>query len=87
MTMFIYNYTNKPELLDVRDINTTKRNGILFATNTMENYHHYKFKQDPMYRAMNEWNSLPVYIRTAESRAQLSTLLRNSINNPYSKIV
>ena len=49
MVSFINNYTNKQELLDVRDINTRRRNGILFSVEFKENY---RARQDPMYRAM-----------------------------------
>ena len=87
MVMFIFNYSNNPEMLDVRDIHTRRRNGILFDTSIVENHHHYKTKQDPMFRAMNAWNSLPVYIRNADAKHNLHTMLQNSINNPYSKIL
>ena len=72
MISFIYNYKENRELIDIRDINTRRRDGILFDIEGMENY---KARQDPMYRAMIAWNSLPVIIRNAETKAQLSTLL------------
>ena len=56
MISFIVNYTDKYELLDVRDINTRRRDGILFSVESMNNYN-YKARQDPMYRAMMTWNS------------------------------
>ena len=83
MISFIFNYTSKQELLYIRDINTRRRDGILFSIDVMENY---KARQDPMYRAMNAWNSLPVAIRNADTKAHLNALLRNSIINPYSKV-
>ena len=83
MISFIFNYTGNQELLDVRDINTRRRNGLLFAIEEME---YYKARQDPMYRAMMAWNTLPVFIRNAETKSRLSTLLKNSIVNPYSKV-
>ena len=46
----------------------------------------YKARQDPMYRAMMAWNTLPVHIRNAETKIQLCGMLKNSIPNPYSKI-
>ena len=84
MISFIFNYTDKYELLDVRDINTRRRDGILFSVESMNDYN-YKARQDPMYRAMMAWNSLPVLIRNAETKSQLSTLMKSSIKNPYKK--
>ena len=81
--IIIYNYIENQDLLDVRDINTRRRGGILFAIDIIENY---KARQDPMYRAMMAWNTLPVYIRNAETKIQLCGMLKNSIPNPYSKI-
>ena len=86
MISFIFNYTDKYELLDDRDINTRRRDGILFTVEGMNNYN-YKARQDPMYRAMTAWNSLPVHIQNAETKSQLSTLMKNSIRNPYKKTV
>ena len=82
MISFIYNYTEKQELLDIRDINTRRRNGILFA---IDGTHNFRARQDPMYRAMTAWNALPVFIRNADTKSQLSILLKNSFVNPYSK--
>ena len=79
---FIYNYRDKQELLDIRDINTRRRDGILFAIDGIYNY---RARQDPMYRAMTAWNALTVLVRNADTKSQLSTLLKNSIVNPYSK--
>ena len=80
MISFIYNYTEKQELSDIRDINTRRRNGILFAIDAT---HNFRARQDPMYRAMTAWNALPVFIRNADTKSQLSILLKNSIVNPY----
>ena len=85
MISFIFNYIDKHEFLDVRDINTRRRDGILFNVEGMDNLN-YKARQDPMYRAMMAWNSLPVFIRNAETKTQLHTLLKSSIRNPYKTI-
>ena len=83
MTLFMYNYTSRLDMLDRRDINTRRRDGILFIINDFENY---RSRQDPMYRAMNAWNCLPVRIRNADTKASLRTMLLSSINNPYKKV-
>ena len=80
---FVYNYVDDPELIDVRDINTRRREGILFKTLRTD---HYKVKQDPLWRAIEGWNELPLHIRKSETKNQLKLLLRNSIVNPLKKI-
>ena len=70
-------------MLDRRDINTRRRDGFLFNIDDFENY---RYRQDPMYRAMNAWNSLPVRIRYADTKASLRTMLLSSIYNPYKKV-
>ena len=82
MLVFIYNYIDDPDLIDVRDIHTKRREGVLFKTN---GYDHFKARQDPKMRAMNGWNALPVLIRNARSKEQLKVLLASS-DNPYKKI-
>ena len=47
---------------------------------------HYKVSQDPLYRALNEWNKLPAYIRQSENKAALKDKIRNSIVNPFKKV-
>ena len=49
-------------LLDDRDIQTRRHDGIPFKVIPAE---HYKVKQDPLYRAIKAWNNLPVDIRNA----------------------
>ena len=83
MLLFIYNYKDRQAFLDLRDINTRRRNGILFSINEI---YHYKTRQDPMFRAMKMWNSLPVQTRNAESKSMLNTMLKNSIPNPFCKV-
>ena len=82
MLSFIYNYIGDDRLVDIRDINTRRREGILFKTHRKE---HYKVRQDPLVRAMDAWNSLPVCIRNAETKEKLKKMLVESIQNPYEK--
>ena len=83
MLLFIYNYIDDDRFIDVRDINTRRREGTLF---TVQNVEHYKVRQDPLGRAISAWNLLPVYMRIAETKDILKTLMVNSIQNPYEKI-
>ena len=83
MVLFVYNYINNQMLMDVRDINTRRRDGILFIVTKMD---HFKAKQDPMTRAMNAWNSLNVQIRNSNTKEHLKMCLKNSITNPYKKV-
>ena len=83
MVLFVYNYINNQMLIDVRDINTRRRDGILFIVTKMD---HFKAKQDAMTRAMNAWNSLNVQIRNSNTKEHLKMCLKNSITNPYKKV-
>ena len=82
MLSYIYSYIDDDGLVDVRDINTRRREGILFKIYKKE---HYKVRQDPLLRAMEAWNSLPVRIRNAETKGKLKAMLERSIQNPYQK--
>ena len=83
MLLFIFNYKDNLAMLDIRDINTRRSDGVLFAIEVMD---HYRARQDPLTRAMSSWNSLPVHVRNVNTKDQLKILLKNSIVNPYKKI-
>ena len=83
MLVFIYNYIEDRELVDIRDIPTRRREGVLFRVDDSE---HYKVRQDPQRRAIKSWNGLPVYIRNASTKEQLKVFLKNMIVNPYKQI-
>ena len=83
MLSFIYNYIDDIRYVDVRDINTRRREGVLFVIQRCE---HYKVRQDPLVRAMETWNSLPVHMRNAETKSELKMYVLSSIHNPYQKI-
>ena len=61
-----------------------RHDGILFKAIPAE---HYKVKQDPLYRAIQVWNSLPVNIRNADKKEMLQREFLGTIENPYAKIV
>ena len=82
MLVFIFNYIDDKEMIDIREIHTRRREGVLFKINEFD---HYKVRQDPKRKAMNVWNGLPVYIRNARSKEQLKLFLKSSIVNPYKK--
>ena len=82
MLVFIFNYIDDKEMIDIREIHTRRREGVLFKLNEFD---HYKVRQDPKRKAMNVWNGLPVYIRNARSKEQLKLFLKSSIVNPYKK--
>ena len=83
MLSFVYNYINDNRFLDHRNINTRRREGILF--DVYYKVDHYKARNDPLLRAMESWNSLPVYIRNADTKLALKTMLFNNIVNPFAK--
>ena len=79
MLLFIFNYKDNLAMLDIRDINTRRRDGVLFAIEVMD---HYKARQDPLTRAMNSWNSLPVHVRNVNTKDQLDILLKKLYCKP-----
>ena len=83
MLLYVYNHITDEDLLDVRDINTRRREGILFHLPIQG---HYKSRQDPLIKAMTVWNNLPVAFRDAVTKNELRLLLKNSIQNPYKEL-
>ena len=55
MISFIYNYIDDERIVYDRDINTRRREGVLFKAHRKE---HYKVRQDPLVRAIDAWSSL-----------------------------
>ena len=84
MLSFIFNYRQDLCRLDVRDIPTRRHDGILFKKNLTN---HYKLSQDPYIRATNNWNTLPVYIRSVEDKEMFKKLYITTIADPYKKIL
>ena len=84
MLSFIYNYVDDPKLIDARDINTRRREGIFFRALKAD---HYKVRQDPLWRAIEGWNKLPPHIRKVETKNQLKISIRNSIIEPFKNII
>ena len=65
MLSFVLNYRYCDELIDVREVPTRRHDGLLFKE---PNIVHHKAKQNPLYRAILAWNSLPVHIRNTEQK-------------------
>ena len=82
MLSFIYNHIDNDRCVDVKDINTRRREDILF---TVQRNEYYKVRQDPLRRAMDAWNSLLVCLQKAETKDKLKTMVVGSIQNPYQK--
>ena len=72
------------DYLDVRDIRTRNHEGKLFRLYKLD---HYRCGQDPIYRAMIEWNVLDVQTRNSLSKLSLITVLKSQIINPYMKVL
>ena len=80
MLSFIYNYVDDERYINVRDINMRRREGMIF---NLYKHVHYKSRQDPLMKAMEAWNYLPVHTRNSITKEDLKTELNNSILNPY----
>ena len=81
---FAYKLSHNVAFLDQRDIPTRQHAGKMFLILKSE---HYRYIQNPVYRAMIEWNSLPVDIRNSNSKAIFLRSLKRIIPNPYMKVV
>ena len=71
----------------MREIHTRLHVGKLFRI-PRSNY--YRFVQDPIYRAMLEWNVQTVPIRNATSKKSFNVALRRNLYNlynPFAKIL
>ena len=79
LTYFINN-----SLLDVREIPTRRREGIVFS---LVKSNHYKFPKNPYYRCMLAWNHLPVHISLLESKESFTTAVKGMVQNPYIKVL
>ena len=70
--------------LDNRDIRTRNHGAILFKVGKPACFKGY---QDPVYRAMSEWNNLNVEIRNAETKSRFLHLIKLQIENPFKKVL
>ena len=48
---------------------------------------HYKFPKNPYYRCMLEWNNLTVEISLIPAKETFSHTIKNTIKNPYVKVL
>ena len=69
--------------LDNRDIRTRNHIATLFNIVKPD---HFKCYQNPVYRAMVEWNKLHVQIRDTLTKSQFVKLAKLQIVNPYEKV-
>ena len=83
MLSFVFNYRHCDELVDVREVPTRRHDGLLFKE---PNIVHHKAKQNPLYRAILAWNSLPVHIRNIEQKGTYKRMLLQEIQDPYKTV-
>ena len=81
---FAYRLSKNDLLLHVRDIHTRMQVGKLFWVCKID---HFRSSQDPTYRAMIEWNQLPVAVRSSISKNVFLENLKSLIPNPYMKVL
>ena len=70
-------------LLDVRNIPTRRRDGILFK---IPKSNHYRFPRNPYYRCMTEWNELRVELSLLPNRDSFKKEIKISIRDPFMKV-
>ena len=76
--------THDSTYLDNRDIRTRNHGAVLFR---IDKLNFYKCYQDPVYRAMSEWNNLSVEIRNSVSKSSFLLMIKHQIPHPYTKIL
>ena len=81
---FAFKLSWNVSLLDDRDIPTRQHAGRLFL---IPKFDHFRFCLNPTYRAMNEWNLLPVDVRNSISKNVFVNSVKRLIPNPYMKLL
>ena len=80
---YAYSLTADNTLLDHRDIHTRNHEAILFKVKKPD---HYKCYQDPMFRAMSEWNGLDVETRNIVTKSQFICKVKLQIDLTYANM-
>ena len=81
---FAFKLKMKDDLLDLREIPTRRRVGIVFS---LVKSNHNKFPKNPYYRYMLAWNSLPVDISLLDSKESFTKAVKDTVHNPYIKVL
>ena len=81
---FAYKLSRNELNIDKRDIPTRGHAGKLFLIPKIE---HYRYSQNPVYRAMMEWNLQTIDVRNSISKALFVGRLKRLIVNPYKKVL
>ena len=81
---FAFKLSQNALYLDNRDIPTRQHAGKLFLIPKSD---HYRFCQNPIYRAMCEWNLLNVDVRNSISKTVFLSNVKHTIPNPYMKVL
>ena len=84
MLSFVFNYRSCVDLIDIREVHTRRHDGLLFKET---NIVHHKAKQNPLYRAILSWNSLPVQVRNIERKITFKRMLVQEVQDPFRTIV
>ena len=84
LLQFAFKLKMKDDLLDPREIPTRHRVGIVFS---LVKSNHYKFPKNPYYRCMLAWNSLPVDISLLDSKESFTKAVKDTVHNPYIKVL
>ena len=84
LLQFAFKLKMKDDLLDLREIPTRRRVGIVFS---LVKSNHYKFPKNPYYRCMLAWNSLPVDISLLDSKESFTKAVKDTVHNSYIKVL
>ena len=84
LLQFAFHLKDNITLLDVREIHTRRRAGILFI---IQKSNHYKYQKNPYYRCMLEWNNLTVEISLLKDKDTFTRAIKGTVRDPYTKVL
>ena len=79
---YAYKLSGRDDLLDNREIHTRRHDGKLFL---IPKVNHFKYVQNPSYRAMRDWNTLDIGLRNSVTKEQFVCEFTSQIANPFTK--
>ena len=84
LLQFAFQLKNDISLLDIRDIPTRRRAGIVFKILKSS---HYKYPKNPYYRCMIEWNDLTANISLLADKGVFTRNIKESVQDSYVKVL
>ena len=84
LLQFAFRLKKNIESLDIREIHTRRREGIVFG---IAKSNHYKFQRNPYHWCMLVWNNLSINISLMDSNDSFTGAVKALVHNPYAKVL